>query len=125
MKCNCVKHCECSLPAASATGSAPSVNNLLQLGQGSEEAKSQVEAPSANQDQLESEKENVPAEAEEENDVVQEVKTPAVEPKKVVLPPRPPSGRSRENTPKKSKNAADKYDSEYSESYSGEYSYSE
>jgi len=34
VKCNCVKHCECSLPATAGGGGASSTNHLLQLDQG-------------------------------------------------------------------------------------------
>jgi hypothetical protein len=54
VKCNCVKHCECSLPAT-ATGAATATNNLLQLEQGAELKKS---APKVEKPEVKAEEKN-------------------------------------------------------------------
>jgi len=50
VKCNCVKHCECSLPAT-ATGGSSSTNNLLQLDQGIELKKEEAKVDKTEQQQ--------------------------------------------------------------------------
>jgi len=52
VKCNCVKHCECSLPSTAA-GASTGENNLLQLDQGAAKAEEDKIAPVPAEDKQE------------------------------------------------------------------------
>lgn len=128
VKCNCVKHCECSLPPSAAGATAQ--NDLLQLDQGKGEEAEQdktAEAETAAAPEPQQDAEEVPQE---------QAPQPQAQPANEAVKPASRSRRSRSssrskgNRPQPQENSGSYYT--YSYSYSGspgsksyEYSYSQ
>jgi len=70
VKCNCVKHCECSLPVSTGSAASRATNNLLQLDQGLElkkpEEKSEEKSEEKTEAKLEEKQQEKPQKENEE-----------------------------------------------------------
>jgi len=119
VKCNCVKHCECSLPTTSTGTGTSATNHLLQLDQG----------VGLKKETEEEEKKTVKKESEEKKEEPQELIQKDAETKKVneeVATPVQvaPRARGRGRVSKEQKQTAPKSTEENKDEYSksGEYS---